>query len=119
MSAPRSSFTHAAHVDRGMPVAPADATGCPLWGLGALSRILCTSLGSSFMPPAPNGPRERIAVPMSALPGASLGQRLRAERERRRITLQSIAANTKINVALLQGLERDDASRWPSGIFRR
>jgi transcriptional regulator with XRE-family HTH domain len=49
----------------------------------------------------------------------SLGRQLRSERERRRITLQSIAANTKISVSLLQGLERDDVSRWPSGIFRR
>ena len=41
------------------------------------------------------------------------------ERERRRITLASIAANTKIGLPLLQGLERDNVSRWPSGIFRR
>jgi transcriptional regulator with XRE-family HTH domain len=44
---------------------------------------------------------------------------LRLERERRRVTLASIAADTKISLALLQGLERDDVSRWPSGIFRR
>lgn len=49
----------------------------------------------------------------------SLGLRLRAERERRRITLESIAANTKIGITLLRGLERDDVSRWPGGIFRR
>ena len=49
----------------------------------------------------------------------SFGRRLRAERERRRIALEAIAANTKIGIALLRGLERDDISRWPSGIFRR
>jgi transcriptional regulator with XRE-family HTH domain len=49
----------------------------------------------------------------------SFGRRLRSERERRRITLELIAANTKISVSLLRGLERDDVSRWPSGIFRR
>jgi transcriptional regulator with XRE-family HTH domain len=49
----------------------------------------------------------------------SFGRRLRSERERRRITLELIAANTKIGVGLLKGLERDDVSRWPSGIFRR
>ena len=49
----------------------------------------------------------------------SLGERLRRERERRHIDLRSIAENTKISLSLLQGLERDDASRWPSGIFRR
>ena len=49
----------------------------------------------------------------------SFGRRLRSERERRRITLELIAANTKIGVSLLKGLERDDFSRWPSGLFRR
>ena len=49
----------------------------------------------------------------------SFGARLRAERERKRIALKAIAQSTKISVALLQALERDDASRWPSGIFRR
>jgi len=47
------------------------------------------------------------------------GPRLRRERERRKISLESISANTKINVSLFEGLERDDVSRWPSGIFRR
>jgi transcriptional regulator with XRE-family HTH domain len=47
------------------------------------------------------------------------GPRLRQERERRKISLDSIAATTKVNVALYEGLERDDVSRWPSGIFRR
>lgn len=47
------------------------------------------------------------------------GDRLRRERERRRITLDSIAANTKIGLPMLQGLERGNVSRWPSGIFRR
>jgi cytoskeletal protein RodZ len=49
----------------------------------------------------------------------SLGRRLRSERERRLITLESIAATTKINIGLLRDLERDDATRWPSGILRR
>ena len=47
------------------------------------------------------------------------GARLRRERERRQIALSSIAANTKISLGFLQALERDDLSRWPSGIFRR
>ena len=55
------------------------------------------------------------------IPGTEpeLGTRLRLERERRGITLASIADHTKIRVDLLQGLERNDVSRWPSGIFRR
>src|SRR4051812_31552351 len=52
-------------------------------------------------------------------PKGTFGPRLRQERERRQISLTSIAANTKISKSLLEGLERDDVSRWPSGIFRR
>ena len=49
----------------------------------------------------------------------SFGSRLRYERERRQIALKSIAESTKIGVPLLEALERDDVSRWPSGIFRK
>ena len=49
----------------------------------------------------------------------SFGSRLRYERERRQIALKSIAESTKIAITLLEGLERDDVSRWPSGIFRK
>ena len=51
--------------------------------------------------------------------GESLGRRLRRERERRQIALASIAENSKISVSLFEDLERDNVSRWPSGIFRR
>lgn len=49
----------------------------------------------------------------------TFGRRLKAERERRGITLETIAASTKISQSLLAGLERDDVSKWPHGIFRR
>jgi cytoskeletal protein RodZ len=49
----------------------------------------------------------------------SFGARMRYERERRQIALKSIAEGTKIGLGLLEGLERDDVSRWPSGIFRK
>jgi transcriptional regulator with XRE-family HTH domain len=49
----------------------------------------------------------------------SFGRRLRRERERRQIALSSIAENSKIKVSLFEELERDDASHWPSGVFRR
>src|SRR5262249_19114951 len=52
-------------------------------------------------------------------PATTFGPRLRQERERRQISLTSIAANTKISRSLLEALERDDVSRWPTGIFRR
>jgi transcriptional regulator with XRE-family HTH domain len=47
------------------------------------------------------------------------GERLRHERERRQISLDSIAASSKVSVGLFKALERDDVSRWPTGIFRR
>jgi transcriptional regulator with XRE-family HTH domain len=49
----------------------------------------------------------------------SFGARLRQRRERRHIALTAIAERTKIKVSLLEGLERDDLSHWPPGIFRR
>ncbi len=47
------------------------------------------------------------------------GPRLRRERERRGISLETIAAATKVSAELWDGLERNDFSRWPSGIFAR
>ena len=47
------------------------------------------------------------------------GAWLRREREHRGISLDAVAEQTKINVALLAGLERGDLTRWPTGIFRR
>lgn len=49
----------------------------------------------------------------------SFGTRLRRQRERQQVTLSSIAERTKIHQPLLEELERDDVSHWPSGIFRR
>jgi cytoskeletal protein RodZ len=52
-------------------------------------------------------------------PAVTFGPRLRQERERRQISLRSIADSTKISRSLLEALERDDVSRWPGGLFRR
>ena len=49
----------------------------------------------------------------------TFGARLRTERERRKISIASIAENTKILGALLEGLENNDVSRWPTGFYRR
>src|SRR5688572_33473874 len=49
----------------------------------------------------------------------TFGARLRSQREQQQVELAAIAEETKINVALLEGLERDDLSRWPGGLFRR
>jgi transcriptional regulator with XRE-family HTH domain len=55
----------------------------------------------------------------SAIPRDSFGARLRHERERRKISIASIADSTKILGALLEGLENNDVSRWPVGFYRR
>jgi cytoskeleton protein RodZ len=47
------------------------------------------------------------------------GGKLRQARERRGVSLRQIAANTKISVAALEALERNDLARLPGGIFSR
>src|SRR3954466_10447942 len=49
----------------------------------------------------------------------SFGARMRETRERQQVALSTIAEQTKIKMSLLEALERDDVSHWPSGIFRR
>ena len=49
----------------------------------------------------------------------SFGPRLREERERKDLSLQAISDETKIKVSLLEGLEQDDLTFWPTGLFRR
>ena len=49
----------------------------------------------------------------------TLGAYLRRERERQGLSLRTISEKTKVSVGLLEGLEADDISRWPGGIFRR
>jgi cytoskeletal protein RodZ len=49
----------------------------------------------------------------------TFGASLRAARLRRNIALNAVAAHTKINVAFLQDLERNDLSKWPANQFYR
>src|SRR4030095_9110538 len=49
----------------------------------------------------------------------SCGARLRQQREKKGVSLKAIAHQTKIQVSLLEGLEKDDITHWPAGIFRR
>ena len=44
---------------------------------------------------------------------------LKAERERKGITLAEIANSTKIPAYMFAALERNDLRRWPKGLFRR
>jgi transcriptional regulator with XRE-family HTH domain len=50
---------------------------------------------------------------------SAFGPRLRRERERRRISLETISTLTNVSVELWEGLEHNDFSRWPTGIFAR
>lgn len=44
---------------------------------------------------------------------------LKAAREKKGVSLDEIAASTKISRSLLIGLESNDVSRWPQGLYRR
>lgn len=50
---------------------------------------------------------------------SGFGQMLRDARERRGVSLRQIANATKISVAVLDALERNDISKLPGGIFGR
>jgi cytoskeleton protein RodZ len=50
---------------------------------------------------------------------ADFGTRMKRAREERGISLRQIATSTKISVAALEALERNDISRLPGGIFSR
>jgi transcriptional regulator with XRE-family HTH domain len=58
-------------------------------------------------------------VPAAVSDQHSFGARLRRERERRHISLEQLAQETKVAADLWNGLERGDLSRWPAGIFAR
>ena len=49
----------------------------------------------------------------------TFGPVLRAERERRGLSLQELAARTKVRVELWSDLEENNFSRWPSRIYAR
>ena len=50
---------------------------------------------------------------------AAFCARLKAAREQKGVALEEIAAATKVARSLLKGLEENDLSRWPQGIYRR
>jgi cytoskeleton protein RodZ len=56
---------------------------------------------------------------MAERPGADFGTMMKRAREARGISLRQIATATKISVAALEALERNDISRLPGGIFGR
>lgn len=62
--------------------------------------------------------RDLLSVQILMAP-EDFGPSLREEREKRGITLDELATFTKVSVDLWVGLESNDFSRWPSGIFAR
>src|SRR5258706_666891 len=50
---------------------------------------------------------------------ADFGRQLKEARELRGVSLRQIATATKISMAVLEALERNDFSRLPGGIFSR
>ena len=49
----------------------------------------------------------------------AFGQKLRREREKKRISIDQLATRTKVGPGLLRSLEAGDCARWPGGIYSR
>jgi transcriptional regulator with XRE-family HTH domain len=49
----------------------------------------------------------------------AFGSNLRRTRVQRGVSLEQIAQRTKVSIDLWEAMERNDFSRWPSGIFAR
>jgi cytoskeleton protein RodZ len=60
-----------------------------------------------------------MIAPMESDRSIDFGARMKRLREERGIALRDIADTTKISVAALEALERNDMSRLPGGIFSR
>jgi len=49
----------------------------------------------------------------------TFGAQLRRYREKRKVTLDQVAQQTKVSASLLRSLEAGQCSRWPGGIYSR
>src|SRR5712675_1943283 len=56
-------------------------------------------------------------LPESAVP--SFGEKLRKEREQRKITLDDISSSTKISTRMLRALEEEHFDQLPGGVFNK
>jgi len=52
-------------------------------------------------------------------PREAFGPNLRRTRMQRGISIEEIVSHTNVSASLWEGLERNDLSRWPSGIYAR
>jgi transcriptional regulator with XRE-family HTH domain len=58
----------------------------------------------------------RFAPPMSR---DAFGPNLRRLRMQKKVSVEQIATSTKIAASLFHGLEKNDFSRWPTGVYAR
>jgi cytoskeletal protein RodZ len=49
----------------------------------------------------------------------TFGQQLRRHRDKRGISLQTVATKTKVSAGLYKSLETGECDRWPGGIYSR
>ena len=49
----------------------------------------------------------------------TFGQQLRRHRDKRSMSLQTVAAKTKVSAGLYKSLENGECDRWPGGIYSR
>src|SRR5262245_23286793 len=49
----------------------------------------------------------------------AFGPNLRRLRLQKKVSVEQIASSTKITASLFEGLEKNDFSRWPSGVYAR
>jgi cytoskeleton protein RodZ len=61
--------------------------------------------------------RDQTQLPGSAVP--SFGEKLRKEREQRKITLDDISSTTKISTRMLRALEDEHFDELPGGVFNK
>lgn len=98
----------------------------PLWPDKEIKTIARTADSGTAAQPvrvapesvASDGERNSAPAPRLNVPG-TFGEKLQRERELRSITLDEIAASTKIGTRLLHALETEEFEKLPGGIFNK
>ena len=92
---------------------------CPIFGVLNLAFTACPFSQSSMILlvdrvkfRSPSKRKQETGLP-------SFGEKLKQEREKRKITLEQISVSTKIGTRMLQALEEDKFSQLPGGIFNK
>jgi len=77
-----------------------------------------TDKSAAILPRGPHSSQKAGGATPRLAP-ADFGERLRRGREQNKLSLQEVAANTKIGINQLRALESGDLDRLPAGIYRR